>query len=226
MVWEGKEPYPIFSNGTLIPNSALLFILLWSKVVHFTENRGWNHAIWDETYETANCIFNSDSNPTMATQTEAVNLNELALSILRRTLKMKINSATLKYPDEGICRNTLVLTITYEFFKHTSISTTELLNMFSPSFCCACTLVWKHSTTLFLSISFLQPSTHLLFSFCLPPSQVGKWHSEHGLSMESDINLLIMAGTMFNTTLTITTILVSAASFFATLFQRLQGCIH
>jgi hypothetical protein len=51
-------------------------IILWSKVVHFTENRGRNHAIWDETYETANCIFNSDSNPTMATQTEAVNLNE------------------------------------------------------------------------------------------------------------------------------------------------------
>lgn len=151
MVWEGKEPYPIISNGTLIPNSALLFILLWSKVVHFIENRGRNHAIWDETYETANCIFNSNSNPTMATQTEAVNLNEPALSLLRRTLNMKRNSATLKYPDEGICQNTLVLTITYRFFKQTSISTTELLNMFSSSVCCSCTLVWKRSTTLFLS---------------------------------------------------------------------------
>ncbi|XP_010868626.1 glutamate receptor ionotropic, kainate 4 isoform X1 [Esox lucius] len=37
--------------------------------------------------------------------------------------------------------------------------------------------------------------------------QLGEWHSEHGLSMESDVHLLNVAGSVFNATLTITTIL-------------------
>ncbi|XP_021473335.2 glutamate receptor ionotropic, kainate 4 isoform X1 [Oncorhynchus mykiss] len=53
--------------------------------------------------------------------------------------------------------------------------------------------------------------------------QVGKWHSEHGLSMESNINLLIMAGTMFNTTLTITTILENPYVMLRPEHQALEG---
>ncbi|XP_070290453.1 glutamate receptor ionotropic, kainate 4-like [Salvelinus sp. IW2-2015] len=53
--------------------------------------------------------------------------------------------------------------------------------------------------------------------------QVGVWHSEHGLSMESDINLLIMAGTIFNTTLTITTILENPYVMLRPEYQALEG---
>nr|XP_046182967.1 glutamate receptor ionotropic, kainate 4-like isoform X2 [Oncorhynchus gorbuscha] len=53
--------------------------------------------------------------------------------------------------------------------------------------------------------------------------QVGEWHSEHGLSMESNINLLIMAGTIFNTTLTITTILENPYVMLRSEHQALEG---
>ncbi|XP_055797763.1 glutamate receptor ionotropic, kainate 4-like isoform X3 [Salvelinus fontinalis] len=53
--------------------------------------------------------------------------------------------------------------------------------------------------------------------------QVGVWHSEHGLSMDSDINLLIMAGTIFNTTLTITTILENPYVMLRPEHQALEG---
>uniref|UniRef100_A0A674CWQ9 Glutamate receptor n=2 Tax=Salmo trutta TaxID=8032 RepID=A0A674CWQ9_SALTR len=53
--------------------------------------------------------------------------------------------------------------------------------------------------------------------------QVGEWHSEHGLSMESDINLLIMAGPIFNTTLTITTILENPYVMLRPEHQALEG---
>ncbi|CAB1316676.1 unnamed protein product, partial [Coregonus sp. 'balchen'] len=53
--------------------------------------------------------------------------------------------------------------------------------------------------------------------------QVGEWHSEHGLSMESDINLHIVAGTIFNTTLTITTILENPYVMLRPNHQALEG---
>uniref|UniRef100_A0A4W5MAJ3 Glutamate receptor n=1 Tax=Hucho hucho TaxID=62062 RepID=A0A4W5MAJ3_9TELE len=53
--------------------------------------------------------------------------------------------------------------------------------------------------------------------------QVGEWHSEHGLSMESDINLLIMASTIINTTLTITTILENPYVMLRPEHQALEG---
>ncbi|XP_052385649.1 glutamate receptor ionotropic, kainate 4-like isoform X2 [Oncorhynchus keta] len=53
--------------------------------------------------------------------------------------------------------------------------------------------------------------------------QVGEWHSEHGLSMESNINILIMAGTIFNTTLTITTILENPYVMLRSEHQALEG---
>lgn len=51
--------------------------------------------------------------------------------------------------------------------------------------------------------------TDRVFVVCV---QIGLWHSEDGLSMEKKLPSINLTDTLFNTTLTITTILVSGTT--------------
>uniref|UniRef100_A0A8C8I9A7 Glutamate receptor n=1 Tax=Oncorhynchus tshawytscha TaxID=74940 RepID=A0A8C8I9A7_ONCTS len=127
----------------------------------------------------------------------------------------------------------VVVSAVRELNRSQSVGTTQLT--------CQSPKIWEHGTSLmnYLRMVELEGLTgHIEFnskghrfnySLRVVQSsseglrQVGEWHSEHGLSMESDINLLIMGGTIFNTTLTITTILENPYVMLRSEHQALEG---
>ncbi|KAM6970057.1 glutamate receptor ionotropic, kainate 4-like [Aplochiton taeniatus] len=127
----------------------------------------------------------------------------------------------------------VVVSAVRELNRSQSVSTTQLT--------CQSTRIWEGGTSLmnYLRMVELEGLTgHIEFNSkgrrfnyalrILQSSvgglrQVGEWHSEHGLSMEGDVHLLKAADSVFNTTLTITTILENPYVMLRSDHQRLEG---